>query len=858
MKRVLFLWCGLLVLAAAPRQSVANTLLAARTNDAKLAPGFAIGVEPHKIVARDDSQRIWEQVKYLTNFNLAVPRVEVITNRYTELGAGICFQAPDGKWADSQARFMLTPDGSVEATEIPHKVRISPDLYSIAAVKMTLPDGRLMSSTFRGLYLYDSSTQKRLIVSEITNSIGTLVSSNVVVYSNCFTTLKGDLVLKVTPAGLAQDVVIRESLAWISFDEISFDPKSTVLEAWTEFYESPAPDKQTNTLPARTAAEAPANALADESLRFGDVLMVPGRAYLTGTTNGGVRLNALAPTRDSVPVGKTWIEQDNRRFLIERLRWPEILPHFRRLETNSLDATRSAAFTPLRPITDPPPKLLASAATATNRTILLAQSSLPNSPALIFDYTTVTCSGGVCNGYRFEANETYFISGPVVIQGEATLVGGSVIKLPSWDAGPGITFVGTVKCETGPGRMVIVTGKDDDSVGSTIALSNGDPSSDYYGYPALAFAYSVPAIDLSYVRVSYAFVAVDVQNGFLNNACWHSQFFRCWNAFTCDNARLNVYNALFDCVDSLFQGGNSTITAQHITAHNGYDMAVNWGGNSTVALDNSLIVGVAICTMSPTLSPSTLWLTTDPGDVFEPRVLGSHYLPLDSTYRRPGTAPIHANLRTALKQKTTYAPIPLPATSSGDLVLSPSIPRNDSPNPDIGYSYDVVDFVAEGFLVDSGTVAATEGVVIGLDAGALPSGIRIAPGAKFISTGTPLNMNRIVELRSVQEQHGSTLTYFNAFQQQFSGSAASELNLRFTELPWRAGLGWQIKGDGGMGLISLRDCHVLTEAFMPMLMETTNIRWPSRIISSKAHSLRSQAAPGHTSIFGTIHSLVVP
>ena len=129
--------------------------------------------------------------------------------------------------------------------------------------------------------LYDSSTQKRLIVSEITNSIATLVSSNVLVYSNCFSTLIGDLVLKVTPAGLAQDVVIRESLAWIPLDEISFDPKSTVLEAWTEFYESPGPDKQTNTLPARTVTEGPADALSDESLKFGDVVMVPGRAYLS-------------------------------------------------------------------------------------------------------------------------------------------------------------------------------------------------------------------------------------------------------------------------------------------------------------------------------------------------------------------------------------------------------------------------------------------------------------------------------------------------------------------------------------------------------------------------------------------------
>ena len=810
MKRIVFL-CGLLV--ANHTFAVGDALVATKTSEANLAPGFALGVEPHKIVGREDSQRIWEQVKYLTNFNLPVPRVEVITNRYTELGTGICYQQADGKWADSQARFAVTADGSVEATEMPHKVRISPELYSIAAVKMTLPDGRLMSSTFRGLYLFDSSKQQRLLVSDITNSVGTLISSNVLAYSNCFTTLKGDLVLKVTPAGLAQDVVIRESLAWIAFDEIAFDPKSTVLEAWTEFYETPAPDKQTNTLPARTVADGPADALSDESLKFGNVLMVPGRAYLSGTTNGGVRLNAPAATRDSVPVGKTWIEQDNRKFLIERLRWPEILPQFKRLETNTsgaLDAASASTARRLQSVSSEliPPKLLASANENTNRAILLAQSSPRNSPALIFDYTTVTCSGGTCNGYRFEANETYYISTPVIVQNEAVLIGGSVIKLAPMDTSAGITFAGTVKWDTAPGRMVIITGRDDNSVGSTIAQSNGDPTSDFYGCPALAFAYGVPPADLRYIRASYLFVAVDLQNGSLNNACWHSQFFRCWGAFSCDNGRVSVYNLLFDHVDYPFQGGNPQISAHHVTAHSGSDLGFNWGGTASIGLTNSLIIGFPACTMDPSYCPATVNLTDDPPGLFEAGFLGAHYLPQGSAYRRPGTSPIDGRLRRDLRSKSTFAPVPLQSTISADTVLAPVRPRNDAAYPDVGFSYDAIDYVAQGVLVQSGTLLLTNGVVVGVDAGALSSGMRIAPGAKFISEGTPTSMNRLVELRSVQEQHGPAVTYFNALDQQFSESTPSDLRLRFTELPWRAGLGWQINRGGGVGVISLQDCQM--------------------------------------------------
>jgi hypothetical protein len=818
MKRIFFLCLGLLI-AAPTFAAVGEATLATKSAEAKLAPGFALAVEPHKVVSRDDSQRIWEQVKYLTNFNLPIPRVEIITNRYTEIGSGICYQQADGQWTDSQARFILNADGSIEATEMPHKVRISPDLHSIGAVKMTLPDGRLMSSTFRGLYLHDSSTQKRLLVSDITNSIGTLVSSNVLVYSNCFASLEGDLVLKVTPAGIAQDVVIRESLAWIPFDEIAFNPQSTVLEAWTEFYEAPPPEKQTNTLAPRTVAEGPTAALSDESLKFGDVLMVPGRAYLSGISNGAIRLDGPASARDSVPVGKTWIEQDNRRFLIERLRWPEILPHFKRLETNAILNAASSGIQSARlsrrlqaiARDSHPPKLLASASGTAKPTILLAQALNSTSPAFIFDYTTVTCSGGICNGYRFEPNETYFISSPIIINGAATLVGGTVIKIDDYETSAGITFNGTVTCDTGPGRMVIVTCRDDDSVGSVLQPSNHDPTSAFYGLPALKISSSSPATELSYLRVSYLFQALYFDNAWLYNSVWHSQFFSCHNAFTCNNTGLSLYNVLLDHVESAIEGGNCTINGEHVTAHHGSALSYHWGGSGGIFLNNSLIVGIpdnALNQIPTTLNPPSVWLTADAPAVFQSRVLGANYLAPDSPYRGIGKANIDARLRQALKTKTTHAPILLPATSSTSLILSPAVPRNTAVYPDIGYSYDVIDYVAQGLVMQAGTLLLTNGVVIGIDAGASSTGIQIAPGVELASQGSPTRMNRFVEVRSVQEQHGNTVGVFAMIHQQMVTTSASHLRLKFTEFIGRANLTWHIQRVNGLGSVALTDCRV--------------------------------------------------
>ena len=78
-----------------------------------------------------------------------------------------------------------------------------------------------------------------------------------------------------------------------------------MLEAWTEFYDAPAPEKQTKTLAARASAEGQLDPLPDEDLKFGNVQMVPGRAYLAGQTNSAILINASGTTRNSAPVAKT-------------------------------------------------------------------------------------------------------------------------------------------------------------------------------------------------------------------------------------------------------------------------------------------------------------------------------------------------------------------------------------------------------------------------------------------------------------------------------------------------------------------------------------------------------------------------
>src|SRR5439155_23460061 len=79
-----------------------------------------------------------------------------------------------------------------------------------------------------------------------------------------------------------------------------------------------------------------------------------------------------------------------------------------------------------------------------------------------------------------------------------------------------------------------------------------------------------------------------------------------------------------------------------------------------------------------------------------------------------------------------------------------------------------------------------------------------APGVELVSQGSPMAMNRFVEVRSVQEQHGAPVSAFAMIHQQ-ANTSASHLRLRFTEFIGRA-------RDNGLGSMALTDCQVFDSA----------------------------------------------
>jgi hypothetical protein len=777
--------------------------------------GATAGAEPRieqvrvlepRVKERGEHHRIWQTVRILTNSTTGIPSIHMVTNEYHELGSGICYKTADGTWVDSKPQLTIAPDGGAQAMELGNKVYLRADINSQGALQISMEDGQKISATFRGLFLFDPSTERRFLVSLTTNSIGVILPPNRLVYSNCFVSIRGDLSFKVTPGGLEQDVVLRESLSGLQLEELGLDPRATVLEAWTEFFDAPVPEAKTNQFPslANELGELQASSLDDQSLRFGRLYMREGRAFLTQPA--AVSLGGSRARRDSIPVGKCWREYEDgsRRFLIESVRWKEILPHLDRLNGREGTLTNAALSPSLRTRELSHgwvlPKLLASISA---KPVQVAANS-SQAPAFVIDFILDQNTYDV---FTFEPNLTYCVGHPVTIN-HATLRGGTVIKMAEMSgSGAGLAISGTLTCDTGPGRMAIITAVNDNSIGEWISGSTGNIGDAKYGAPALGFSYNAAVADVKYVRISHADEALVFGNtlyantqGSNPNKVRHSQFVNCWRAITCDHTRLVVQNSLFHAMDQVFAGTSCTIYGEHVTAHNAWLLGDYGGLGSSITLVNSIVVGIANSDIAYSLPPPSVEIPDD-SPVFESVLYGAHYLPANSNFRQAGVNSIDSELRAALRNKTTRAPVLLPGGSQGGMTLAPVIPRDEGIFPDLGYHYDILDYAGH-LSLQGGSVFATNGVIVG-------GTIRLAAGTKVISHGNVVNLNGFLDARAVQEQTGAPVSFLSTFYQEFGSAVPSEVRLRFTQLATTAGPSYHIYRDGGSGEVAFLDCQIV-------------------------------------------------
>ena len=209
---------------------------------------------------------------------------------------------------------------------------------------------------------------------------------------------------------------------------------------------------------------------------------------------------------------------------------------------------------------------------------------------------------------------------------------------------------------------------------------------------------------------------------------------------------------------------------------------------------------------------------------------GSHYL-ADGTYTNRGTRNINATLLADLKHRTTYPPVLLTSDFAVSTTLSPQAQR-DIDNPDLGYHYDPIDYCLSGLNLTNCTLTLTNGVAVGFYG---TNGITLQSGAKFVSEGTALNLNRLVPYRSVQEQPifwGASTNNLKMFPIASYPAVLPELRLRFTHIPFLAVIAYKhliFDTSSGLAQFAMNDCQVqgpwlsfATYGYGPMTAGLTN------------------------------------
>jgi hypothetical protein len=134
--------------------------------------------------------------------------------------------------------------------------------------------------------------------------------------------------------------------------------------------------------------------------------------------------------------------------------------------------------------------------------------------------------------------------------------------------------------------------------------------------------------------------------------------------------------------------------------------------------------------------------------------------------------------------------------------------------PDIGYSYDCLDWLLAGVVITNGaTLYLTNGAAIGVDFSAAPFGIKLQLGSSLVSVGSPTSLNVVVRTHAVQEKTATTSGSNNVptFAVAYPGSSGMVAQFRFTDLPMVAGPYYHFKdgnSEGALEKLIFRDCEI--------------------------------------------------
>jgi len=722
---------------------------------------------PYSVVASGANSRVWERT-----LNVQGPNGQSTSEieRFTELATGLNYQDPTtGQWVPSQEEIEVLPNGTAAATQGQHKVYFPGNIYQ-GEIELVTPDGIQLQSRPMGISYDDGA--KNVFIAILTNSIGQLVSSNQIIYPNAFEGLDADLLYTYTKSGLEQNIIIRSMPPSPAASGLNL--ATTRLQVLTEFFDPPKTAVSTTPIPSQGGI-----ALNDESLDFGVMRMMQGRAFLFGTDASDA----------GVWVAKSWVQIDGRQFLVEEIPLAALANQLAALPAPQI--TQKAGALPMiaSHTLQLPPQHLAKASPFA-LPMQLSQNAFP-SKGLVFDYQTLSAN---TTNYDFQGDTTYYISGNVILSGTNNIFeGGTVIK---YARGYGITLSSSaaVNWVTGAYRPVIFTAVDDNAVGQAITGSSGSPSG-YYANAALDFAgTNIPTI--SHARFAYVQTGVITAAGNSVPYFYDDQFVQCQYAAQFNGSTIYLRNTLFANVQTNFVNvGATNLNLQNVTFNNITVLATVLSGTPNLFLTNCIFANVT--NYGPVLTNggyngfynSTSFGANSQTSISNPFQTvggGGYYLTNGGNFLNAGTANIDPVLLASLGNRTVFPPTVYSLVApSSDLNLSPVVARDDSGNPDLGYHYDPLDY-AFGVVYCTNNIFINPGTAIALFTPTNPAvygyGIGLNDAAQMVCQGEANQLIHLAVYNEVQESAGSWYEPTYALvTDSFGGSPGPIINSRFAD-----------------------------------------------------------------------------
>lgn len=663
---------------------------------------------PYSVVSRDAHSSTWEKTSYeLGSSGEWVPHL----HRYVETATGLNYWDPSaGQFEPSSETIVLSSTGAV-AQHGQHKVTFASDLSASDSIDIETPDGQMLKTRLLGLSYYDSASGQSVLIAEITNCAGQIVAPNQVWYDNAFSGVKAGVRYTYTRGGFEQDIVLEECPA--APEAYGLSSASTILQALTEVISAPEPTVTTNYVLA-----APGFQMEDQTMLFGNMKVGNGLAFVMGKDSKAAR------------VTKEWLNLDGRQFLVEEVPMPQVAKQLQTLPSRPSVSSKRSSSSVLNVVSTRrllPARPLARMAT---QPMKVASVSM-NKAGFVLDYVTLNASQ---TNMVFQGDTTYYVSGNVNLYGTSTeYEGGTVLK---YATNAGITLNTPLTWLGAPYRPVVMTAKDDNSVGEGISGSTGIPTNYYASYALRLLGNNGSnSFTLNNLRISFANIGIQITAGanvtlfngqFLNGNCGLSWFY--------SGGSVTVENGLFASVlypfDLSLLTATNTVLAENVTFSSNTDLIAQpvnpsdfYPNEPVYEFTNCIFANVVTNGVSgyqfygaSNGAYNVSWSV--PGGInssqypFQTVGAGSYYLSNSCVFHNAGTTNIDPVLQAELQQKTTYAPVVYSNTTISATEFSPQAQRDTNTPPDLGYHYDPLDWVFGG-VTANGNLTFDAGTAVG-------------------------------------------------------------------------------------------------------------------------------------------------